>query len=267
MEGGDTPDSVLADRRQRRRRRRQDEVSLDSVSTISKLVEETEGRRKKKLKKIKETPTDNPEDGEEKKAKKKKKKGQSGSVSSSEEGYVSEKKHKKRKEKKKLTGSQTHLLKEDFYSDRELATTLQGLEEDMYSVTGDGDTSTILSPYPPSLLPGPLPPSQPVAKIYTEKNGGFSRTKASDPPLSASGPGKDDSVSSGHQMSPLELGLVTQRVWRAAATFCHGLLAGLAAWQVRGESIIQIQLVSRHTFVRCSLSTPSTGWRLRTWPS
>ena len=232
----DTPESVLADRRERRRKKRQDEVSLDSVSTVSKAVEETEGRRrKKKMKKINETLTDSP--GEEKKQRKKKKKGQTGSVSSSEEGNGSEKKVKKRREKKKLTGSQTHLLKEDFFSDRELATTLQGLEDDMYSVTGDGDTSTILSPYPPSLLPAlpPLPPSQPVAKIYTEKSGGFTKTRPQEQPGSSQGRG-EDGVSSGHQMSPLQLGLATQRVWRAGATFCHGLLAGLAAWQVSNSN-------------------------------
>ena len=230
----DTPESVLADRRERRRKKRQDEVSLDSVSTVSKAVEETEGkRRKKKMKKINETSTESP--GEEKKQRKKKKKGPAGSVSSSEEGYVSEKKVKKRREKKKLTGSQTHLLKEDFFSDRELATTLQGLEDDMYSVTGDGDTSTILSPYPPSLLPAlpPLPPSQPVAKIYTEKTGGFTKTRpAVSDTAGGPGQGREEDVTSGHQMSPLQLGLTTQRVWRAGATFCHGLLAGLAAWQV-----------------------------------
>ena len=33
------------------------------------------------------------------------------------------------------------------------------------------------------------------------------------------------------QASPLQLGLATQKVFRAVATFCHGLLAGLAAWQ------------------------------------
>ena len=220
---------MQADRRERRRKKRQDEVSLDSVSTLSKTVEENEGRRRrKKMKKINETSTES----EEKKQRKKKKKGPSGSVSSSEEGHhVTEKKVKKKREKKKLTGSQTHLLKEDFFSDRELATTLQGLEEDMYSVTGDGDTSTILSPYPPALLP-PLPPSQPVAKIYTEKTGGFTKTRP-EPPGAA--PGHEEEVTT-HQMSPLELGLTTQRVWRAGATFCHGLLAGLAAWQVRISS-------------------------------
>ena len=34
------------------------------------------------------------------------------------------------------------------------------------------------------------------------------------------------------QMSPLELGLVTQKVFRSVATFCHGVLAGLAIWHV-----------------------------------
>ena len=231
----DTPESALADRRERRRKKRQDEVSLDSVSTVSKAVEETEGkRRKKKMKKINETSADSPSG--EKKHRRKKKKGTSGSVSSSEEGTVSEKKVKKRREKKKLTGSQTHLLKEDFFSDRELATTLQGLEDDMYSVTGDGDTSVILSPYPcPSLLPAlpPLPPSQPVAKIYTEKTGGFTKTRP-DPGAGggSAGQGREEDGVTQHQMSPLQLGLATQRVWRAGATFCHGLLAGLAAWQV-----------------------------------
>ena len=47
----------------------------------------------------------------------------------------------------------------------------------MYSVAGDADTS-ILSPYP--LIPS-IPSSTPVAKIYLEKNGGFSKTSVSAP--------------------------------------------------------------------------------------
>ena len=45
----------------------------------------------------------------------------------------------------------------------------------MYSVCGDADTS-VLSPYP--LVPS-IPASQPVAKIYLEKPGGFSKTSVS----------------------------------------------------------------------------------------
>ena len=40
------------------------------------------------------------------------------------------------------------------------------------------------------------------------------------------------SVAAAEAMSPLELGLATQAAFRALATFCHGLLAGLAAAQV-----------------------------------
>ena len=97
----------------------------------------------------------------------------------------------------------------------------------MYSVTGEADTGSILSPYP--LLPSNIPPSQPVAKIYLEKNGGgFAKTSVSTPVVASN----QFPTSPTPQLSPLGLGLVTQRVFRSFATFCHGFLAGLAAWQV-----------------------------------
>ena len=228
-----------AERRRRRRKKRQDEESIDSVSTIGKIVEEERERdnvtpdnqdaskKKKKLKKIKETSRDSP--GEETvKPRRKKKKKRVPSLSSSEEngGEAEEegKKGKKRREgRKKVTGSQS-LLKDDFYSDPQLATTMQGLEDDVYSVCGEADTS-VLSPLP--LVPS-IPASQPVAKIYLERPGGFSKTSVSAAVVSSSTSLPQRSP----QQSPLALGLTTQKTFRAVSTFCHGFLAGLAAWQV-----------------------------------
>ena len=95
-------------------------------------------------------------------------------------------KKSKRKDRRKIADYQS-LLKEDFYSDPQLATTLQGtwntqdtapgLEDDMYSINGDMAT---LSPYP--LLPK-IPSSQPVAKIYLEKQGRFSKPSVANVPV------------------------------------------------------------------------------------
>jgi len=238
----DPTEQGQTDRRRRRRKKRQDEESIDSVSTISKIVEEERekdnvsvenldpSKKKKKLKKIKETSNDIQDEGMVKSRRKKKKK-RAASLSSSEENDVEaedgEKKGRRRREgKKKISGSQS-LLKEDFYSDPQLATTLQGLEDDMYSVCGDADTS-VLSPYP--LVPS-IPASQPVAKIYLEKPGGFSKTSVSAAVVSSSSSIPQKSSGS-TQLSPLALGLTTQKMFRALSTFCHGFLAGLAAWQV-----------------------------------
>lgn len=238
----DHQDHGQAERRRRRRKKRQDEESIDSVSTISKIVDEEREKealgvdnleatkKKKKLKKIKETSMDSP-DEEPVKPRRKKKKKRSGSVSSSEEneGEAGEgdrkgRRRREREGRKKLSESQS-LLKEDFYSDPQLATTLQGLEDDMYSVCGEADTS-VLSPYP--LIPS-IPASQPVAKIYLERPGGFSKTSVSAAVVSSS---SSIPQSRSPQQSPLALGLTTQRTFRAISTFCHGFLAGLAAWQV-----------------------------------
>ena len=189
--------SSQADRRRRRRKKRLDEESMDSVSTISRAVEEADTCRdtaepsvshrdddrdkhltvedsdivkikKKKLKKIKETSQDDVEDTTDLKPRRKKKKKSSDSISSSEEfnGSADTKKAKKKRDRRKLTGSQA-LLREDFYSDPQLATTLQGLEEDMYSLAGEAADSAILSPYP--LVPN-IPTSQPVAKVSLINN-------------------------------------------------------------------------------------------------
>ena len=96
----------------------------------------------------------------------------------------------------------------------------------MYSLEGEGDVTT-LSPSP--LLPA-LPASQPVARIYLERQAGFSKTSVT--ALTAVNNFKS-LASPEKQVSPLGLGLATQRVFRAICVFSHGLLAGLAAWQVQ----------------------------------
>ena len=98
-----------------------------------------------------------------------------------------------------------------------------GLSDDLYSIGGD----TVLSPYP--LLPT-IPPSQPVAKIYLEKQGGFSKTSvAAVPAVPTTTQGN---ASPRPHQTPLQLGINTQKVFRSFSIFCHGLLAGLASWQV-----------------------------------
>lgn len=76
------------------------------------------------------------------------------------------------------------------------------------------------------MLPGTL-------QIYTEKNTGFAKTSVSGSvPVAGVSAAAAASVAAAEAMSPLELGLATQAAFRALATFCHGLLAGLAAAQV-----------------------------------
>ena len=92
----------------------------------------------------------------------------------------------------------------------------------MYSVTGEADAS-VLSPYP--LVPN-IATSQPVAKIYLEKNGGFSKAPVSTPVVTSNRDSEHPLMTS-VQMSPIELGLITQKMFRAFSTFCHGFLAGI----------------------------------------
>ena len=92
----------------------------------------------------------------------------------------------------------------------------------MYSVTGEADAS-VLSPYP--LVPN-IATSQPVAKIYLEKNGGFSKAPVSTPVVNSNRDSEHPLMTS-VQMSPIELGLITQKMFRAFSTFCHGFLAGI----------------------------------------
>ena len=207
-------------RRQRRKKKRADEESIESVSTISKIVEdelkpklevakETEDiineesfeakivevtkKRKKKSRSRGEEGEEAKDDDEaasmteqrKTKSRRRKKKQAEGYQSSDSEG--NERKQKsKRRTRKRITDSQT-LLRDDFYSDPQLATTLQGLEDDMFSINGDGDTPA-LSPYP--ILPS-LPASQPVAKIYLEKQGGFSKASVATKPATPSSTGSE----------------------------------------------------------------------------
>ena len=168
--------------------------------------------------------TENEENSEEKKTKLKKRRKKRQDVSlSSQDDYEGGKSEKEKKKKRKSGGM--HGLREELYADPQLVTTLQGLEDDMFSLSGEGDMTT-LSPSP--LIP-PLPPSQPVAKIYLERGGGFAKTSVA--ALSAVTT-FSALTSSEKQQSPLGLGLATQRIFRSLSIFAHGLLAGLAGWQV-----------------------------------
>jgi len=96
----------------------------------------------------------------------------------------------------------------------------------MYSIDGSCDYSTVS----PSPLTPTFPVSQPVTKIYLEKQGGFS--SASKKKVSTISKTQVHPANLLPSQTPLDLGIQTQRVFRSLAVFCHGFLAGLAFWQV-----------------------------------
>ena len=245
----------------RRRRRKKAEGKTEPLATISRRVEEEEAeveenkkedevrgerrrgkqqlsvdeggdvvrkRRTKKKTTKRDSNTgvsDNDENNEERKTKLKKRRKKRQVSLSSQDDYEGGKSEKEKKSKRKSAGGGAHRLREELYADPQLVTTLQGLEDDMFSLSGEGDMTT-LSPSP--LIP-PLPPSQPVAKIYLERGGGFAKTSVA--ALSAVTT-FSALTSSEKQQSPLGLGLATQKIFRSLSIFAHGLLAGLAGWQV-----------------------------------
>ena len=254
-------DERVEEREGRRRRRKKAEGKTEPLATISGRVEEEEAeveenkkeeevrgerrrgkqqlsvdeggdvvrkRRTKKKTTKRDSNTgvsDNEENNEERKTKLKKRRKKRQVSLSSQDDYEGGKSEKEKKSKRKSAGGGAHRLREELYADPQLVTTLQGLEDDMFSLSGEGDMTT-LSPSP--LIP-PLPPSQPVAKIYLERGGGFSKTSVA--ALSAVTT-FSALTSSEKQQSPLGLGLATQKIFRSLSIFAHGLLAGLAGWQV-----------------------------------
>ena len=254
-------DERVEEREGRRRRRKKAEGKTEPLATISGRVEEEEAeveenkkeeevrgerrrgkqqlsvdeggdvvrkRRTKKKTTKRDSNTgvsDNEENNEERKTKLKKRRKKRQVSLSSQDDYEGGKSEKEKKSKRKSGGGGAHRLREELYADPQLVTTLQGLEDDMFSLSGEGDMTT-LSPSP--LIP-PLPPSQPVAKIYLERGGGFSKTSVA--ALSAVTT-FSALTSSEKQQSPLGLGLATQKIFRSLSIFAHGLLAGLAGWQV-----------------------------------
>ena len=206
------------------RRRRGKPSQQHSVDEDGDVVRKRKAKKKTSKHDSNIGVTENEENSEEKKTKLKKRRKKRQDVSlSSQDDYEGGKSEKEKKKKRKSGG--THGLREELYADPQLVTTLQGLEDDMFSLSGEGDMTT-LSPSP--LIP-PLPPSQPVAKIYLERGGGFAKTSVA--ALSAVTT-FSALTSSEKQQSPLGLGLATQRIFRSLAIFAHGLLAGLAGWQV-----------------------------------
>ena len=101
-----------------------------------------------------------------------------------------------------------------------------------------------LSPYP--LLPT-IPSSQPVTKIYLEKQGGFSKTS-----VAAVLVVHTNIIRKCLSSPSLELGLMMQKVFRSFCIFCHGLLAGLASWQV-----LTIYVLHKDDLEFVSLYSPS----------
>jgi len=257
-QGAETMEDVK-DPRRRRRKKKSDEQSVSSISTISKKVDDesvgeileddvidkekktreseqeessvkiTKSKKTKKKRDKKSSDTANCETeedlGEKRARARRRRKKKNESLSSNEEEEAKSREERGKRRKKKVGSGLESQVREDFYSDPRLVVTLQGLEDDMYSINGDGDMTT-LSPSP--LLPS-LPASQPVAKIFLEKQAGFSKTSVS--ALSTVTVATDVSGSS-KQQSPLGLGLSTQKVFHALCVFSHGLLAGLGVWQV-----------------------------------
>ena len=254
-------DVRVEEREGRRRRRKKAEGKTEPLATISRRVEEEEveveenkkeeevrgerrrgkqqlsvdeggdvvrKRRTKKKTTKRDSNTgvsDNEENNEERKTKLKKRRKKRHVSLSSQDDYEGGKSEKEKKSKRKSGGGGAHRLREELYADPQLVTTLQGLEDDMFSLSGEGDMTT---PSPSPLIP-PLPPSQPVAKIYLERGGGFAKTSVA--ALSAVTT-FSALTSSEKQQSPLGLGLATQKIFRSLSIFAHGLLAGLAGWQV-----------------------------------
>ena len=208
-------------------RRRGKPSQQHSIDEGGEVVRKRRSKKKTSKRESNMGNVENEETSEEKKIKlKKRRKKRQVSISSQDdyEGERGGKSEKEKRKKRKSTGG-AHGLREDLYADPQLVTTLQGLEDDMFSLSGEGDMTT-LSPSP--LIP-PLPPSQPVAKIYLERGGGFAKTSVA--ALSAVTT-FSALANSEKQQSPLGLGLATQRIFRSLAIFAHGLLAGLAGWQV-----------------------------------
>ena len=208
-----------------------EKVSLDNEN-LEKDIDNNIQFKTKTRKKERSNKNDNNSEGERKEEQNKvedqttrrarRRKNRNGSLTSEETAVKLE--DKKKKKKRKVSDSRTQLLA----SDTQLATTLKGLEDDLYSLSESPDLST-LSPSP--LIP-PISPSQPVSKVYLEKKGGFSKSIPSlqekedqgKTPIEKDTIPKDDMA--------IRIGLKIQKIFRAYSIFCHGILAGIAIWQV-----------------------------------
>ena len=92
---------------------------------------------------------------------------------------------------------------------------------------------TVMETWPPSLLIRSYPQyhlRNLWLRFILKKQGGFSKTSVAAVPMVPTL--SSGNVSPRPHQTPLELGLMTQKVFRSFCIFCHGLLAGLACWQV-----------------------------------
>ena len=92
-----------------------------------------------------------------------------------------------------------------------------------------------------SRMPSPvnLPPSTPVDRVFTEKQGGkfknTSRQKLASINPSSLAAGYLDAAGNTlykPRQTPIEWGMETQKLFRSLGIFSHGFLAGIAFWQV-----------------------------------
>ena len=76
-----------------------------------------------------------------------------------------------------------------------------------------------------------FPASQPVKQIYLQDGSGFSKASHRKlTKLSLATQIQPNTLKP--SMTPLDLGLESQKVFRSIGVFCHGFLAGLAFWQL-----------------------------------
>ncbi|CAB4064519.1 TMEM237 [Lepeophtheirus salmonis] len=133
------------------------------------------------------------------------------------------------KRKKKKISDSTFSLENDFQPE-----VLRDLQDDIQS---DDNFSIHPDEWNPHLHPRVLTPSKLSSKIYVEKNHGFTNVSQkkviasqlafiSDVPIE-SGPHKSKVRS-----TPIELALETQKMFHSLCIFCHGLLGGIAFWQI-----------------------------------
>jgi len=137
----------------------------------------------------------------------------------------------RRRRRKKKKSDESEIKQNESFSDQILARAISELGNDEQ----ENDQNEGI---PSSLDCNNLPQSTRVKKVFTEKvGGGFVvsneghkkkaiRLPSVNPAL------KEEELKAKEKVTPLDLGLRTQRCFRALGVFSHGFLAGLAAWHL-----------------------------------
>ncbi|XP_040568730.1 transmembrane protein 237 [Lepeophtheirus salmonis] len=139
------------------------------------------------------------------------------------------KKSKNTRRKKKKISDSTFSLENDFQPE-----VLRDLQDDIQS---DDNFSIHPDEWNPHLHPRVLTPSKLSSKIYVEKNHGFTNVSqkkviASQLAFISDGPIESGPHKSKVRSTPIELALETQKMFHSLCIFCHGLLGGIAFWQI-----------------------------------